>query len=317
MDVWPWLVRHAGWLLERYHVKGNKQTTFEDCFGKPYQGEVKKFGKAALFRLVVSPSGRVRSEMWQCRADARFVRSKWLGKTTESDEHLFATDTGVYTTRTVTRVPDTEPRRADLVKSLQGTPRDGLAGRPAGRPCKTAPQAPPVATLPVAEASEQPSEDASERCSAKAQDLTPPVVPHVLPFPRAADSESEPSSASGPVDGALEWIQPVAITRRSHRRLRLRAVQMTERIRVASGVCNQQVNLNYLMRTSNEASCNKLKGSQHMMQKRSPWLARRKSSSRWKHSESSMCAKNCRKMRRSSQRDGIQFQKVTSGDAGS
>ena len=25
VDVWPWLVRHAGWLLERYHVKGNKK----------------------------------------------------------------------------------------------------------------------------------------------------------------------------------------------------------------------------------------------------------------------------------------------------
>ena len=39
MDIWPWLVRHAGWLLERYHVKGNKKTPFEDCFGKPYQSE--------------------------------------------------------------------------------------------------------------------------------------------------------------------------------------------------------------------------------------------------------------------------------------
>ena len=31
IDVWPWLVRHAGWLLERYHLKGNKKTAFEDC----------------------------------------------------------------------------------------------------------------------------------------------------------------------------------------------------------------------------------------------------------------------------------------------
>ena len=51
MDVWPWLVRHAGWLLERFHVKGNKKTAFEDCFGKPYQGEVKKFAKAAAIEI--------------------------------------------------------------------------------------------------------------------------------------------------------------------------------------------------------------------------------------------------------------------------
>ena len=89
--------------------------------------------------------------------------SKRLGKTTESDEHLFATDTGVYTMRTVNRVPETEQRRAYLVKSLQGAPWDRLAGRPAGRPRKTAPPAPSVATPPVAKASERPSEDASER----------------------------------------------------------------------------------------------------------------------------------------------------------
>ena len=65
----------------------------------------------------------------------------WLGKTTESDEHLVATDTGVYTTRIVKRVPDTQQRRADLVKSLQGTPLDRLAGRLAGRRRKTALQA--------------------------------------------------------------------------------------------------------------------------------------------------------------------------------
>ena len=46
----------------------------------------------------------------ESRGDARFVRGIWLGRTTESDEHLFATDTGVYTTRTVKRVPDTQEK---------------------------------------------------------------------------------------------------------------------------------------------------------------------------------------------------------------
>ena len=61
MDVWPWLVRHVGWLLERYHVKANKKTAFEECFGKPYQGEVMKFAEAALFHMDVSPSRRIRT----------------------------------------------------------------------------------------------------------------------------------------------------------------------------------------------------------------------------------------------------------------
>ena len=195
MDVWPWTVRHAGWLLGAIN-----KTAFEDCFGKPYQGEELKFAWAALFRVAVSPSGKIRYGVRQGREDARLVRGMWIGKTTESDEHLLANELGVYTTRTVKRVPDSELERADLVRSLQGTPWDRLAGRPAGRPRKT------VGTLPVAKETERPSEDADERCSAKAQDLNPPTVPHVIRVPHAADTENEPRSlSSGPVETEGRW----------------------------------------------------------------------------------------------------------------
>ena len=119
-----------------YHVKGNKKTAFEDCFGKPYQGEVMKFAEAALFCVAVSPCGKIRDGIRQGRADARSVRGIWLGKSTDSDEHLFANELGVYTTRTVKRVPDTEQTRADLVKSLQGTPWDMLFSTPSGKTCQ-------------------------------------------------------------------------------------------------------------------------------------------------------------------------------------
>ena len=173
-----------------------------------------KFAEAALFRVAVSPSGKIRGRVRQGRADARFVRGIWLGKTTESDEHLFANELGVYTTRTVKRVPDSEQKRADLVRSLQGTPWDRLAGRSAGRPRKKAARATPVATPPVAKETERPSEDADERRSAKAQDLNPPRVPHVIRVPDAADTENEPRSSSYPDQwrpkmGALVTTQPV------------------------------------------------------------------------------------------------------------
>ena len=99
------------------------------------------------------------------------------------------------------RVPVSEQKRADLVKSLQGTPWDRLARRPTGRPRKTTPRAPPVPTLPLVKESERPSEDASERRSAKAHDLNPPTVPHVIRVFRAGDTENEPSlSSSRPME---------------------------------------------------------------------------------------------------------------------
>ena len=108
-------------------MKGNKKTAFEDCFGKPYQGEVLNFAEAALFRVAVSLSGKIRDGIRQGRADARFVRGVWLGKTTKSDEHLFAKEMGVHTTRTVKRVPGTEQKRADLVTPSGKTSQDNFS----------------------------------------------------------------------------------------------------------------------------------------------------------------------------------------------
>ena len=54
LDVWQWLVRHPGWLLERYHVKCNKKTAFEECCGKSYQGEENQVRGGSSVRLAVS-----------------------------------------------------------------------------------------------------------------------------------------------------------------------------------------------------------------------------------------------------------------------
>ena len=152
---------------------------------------------------------------------------------TKSDEHAYL---AALCTAFVKRMANAKAVVKDPEPALKLL-ADKIALRAsADGPRKTAPQAPPVATLLVAKASERLGEDASERRSAKARDLNPPLVPHVIPVPRAADKENEPSSASGPVDtdhGA------VTITRRSARQPRLRAVLMTERIRVANGVCRQ------------------------------------------------------------------------------
>ena len=77
MDVGPWLVRHAGWLLVRYHVKSNKKTAFEDCFGTPYQGELMKFAEAALWKgskRNLAGSGRRESCPWHMAWQKRRIQ---------------------------------------------------------------------------------------------------------------------------------------------------------------------------------------------------------------------------------------------------
>ena len=145
-----------------------------------------KFAEAALFRVAVSPTGKIRDGIMHGRADARFVRGVWLGMSKEYDGHLFATDTRVYTARTVKRVPDTEQKRADLVKSLQGTRWDRTPG---GKTSQDSSSGNARCDTSIGQ-SERPSEDADERRSAKAQDLNPPAVPHVIRVPRAAGAEN-------------------------------------------------------------------------------------------------------------------------------
>ena len=49
MVVWPWLIRHAAWLHNRFHVKCNGRTCFEELYQTRYKSEVVAFGESVLF----------------------------------------------------------------------------------------------------------------------------------------------------------------------------------------------------------------------------------------------------------------------------
>ena len=163
------------------------------------------------------------------------LRECRLGKTTES-EQLFANELGVYTTRTVKRVPDTEQKRADLVKGLQGTPWNRLAGRPAGRPRKTDPQATPVATSPVAK--RKPNVRVKMRTSAAVRSRKTSILQSLMSSeflvqqtPRTNRAHRRPDPQR-PKMGALEATQPATTEHRSDRQLQLRADRWNKQIRV-------------------------------------------------------------------------------------
>ena len=42
---WPRLARHAAWLVEHYHVKGNGRTAHLDAVGSDYKGIIVPFGE--------------------------------------------------------------------------------------------------------------------------------------------------------------------------------------------------------------------------------------------------------------------------------
>eukprot|EP00972_Heterocapsa_arctica_P016387 2416308-Heterocapsa_arctica.AAC.1 len=48
--VWPWLVRHAGWIIERFHIKQNGHSAFRNSTGDWYKSDLVPFGETVLFR---------------------------------------------------------------------------------------------------------------------------------------------------------------------------------------------------------------------------------------------------------------------------
>ena len=81
-----WLVRHAVWQLNRFHVNVDWQNSaYERLQHRSYAGALVPFGEVVLARRQDDPSlGVHRYSKW----DSRWRFGVWLGKTDESDQHL-------------------------------------------------------------------------------------------------------------------------------------------------------------------------------------------------------------------------------------
>ena len=88
MAVWPWLERHSAWLVERYQMRANGRTSYQDCFGTVYTGIMLRFGEQAIFRHPVgTAAGRNRQTFKQSRKEKAANKMDlgiWLGKTYET-----------------------------------------------------------------------------------------------------------------------------------------------------------------------------------------------------------------------------------------
>ena len=89
MTIWPWLVRHAALFIERFHVRSNKSTAYEDNHGGlQYRGELMPFGETALFRHAFPASGRGAKKAKYGKAALKFEAGVFLGKTVDSNKYL-------------------------------------------------------------------------------------------------------------------------------------------------------------------------------------------------------------------------------------
>ena len=117
--LFPWLVKHAQWLLNRYAQKSDGLTPFEKRWSKPYSGSLCRFAEVAHFRKV----GKFPKSLpaWE--------EGLWLGRDTESNQHFVATAQGVHKTRSLRRRPPSEQVQKDLLESLRARPWDRKGSR--------------------------------------------------------------------------------------------------------------------------------------------------------------------------------------------
>ncbi|CAE7337188.1 unnamed protein product [Symbiodinium sp. CCMP2592] len=118
--VFPWLVRHAGWLISRFLVKQDGRTPYERLRGRDFRGEVAECCEVVHYKLDKEKTGKL---------DKQTSVGVWLGKSLASDEHFLGTAQGIRRCRSIWRRP--EEKRWEL-KHLEGMV--GLPRQPRGEP---------------------------------------------------------------------------------------------------------------------------------------------------------------------------------------
>ncbi len=123
--VLPWLVRHQGWIANHFFVREDGQTFFQRMNNVPYTSTVLEFGEIVEAKLQSK-------DVMNAKLEARWTRGVWLGRATESDEHIVGTAQGVMRTRSVRPRILEEQWDKTVFLAMQGVPWDIKQEKSAG-----------------------------------------------------------------------------------------------------------------------------------------------------------------------------------------
>ena len=121
-DIWPWLVRHAGWQIHHCHIRGNRRTSYQEITGCQYNGWIVPFGETCVYRHAFSKAGRKPGAHIK-KADLRFDIGIFVGKSFESDEAVIMTsENGTVYARTVRRLEESRKHQLEVLLRVTGVP---------------------------------------------------------------------------------------------------------------------------------------------------------------------------------------------------
>ena len=112
--LYPWALKHAQWLLNRYLVHSDGCTSYYRRWNRNYEGGLCQFAEVVHAKVIGGHAVR--------KADIPWKSALWLGRDTEADEIIVATDEGVTKVRTVRRTPPSQHWQPDIVNGLKALP---------------------------------------------------------------------------------------------------------------------------------------------------------------------------------------------------
>ena len=111
--IFPWIVKHARFLLNRFHTHEDDHTSYFKRWKRDYQESLCEFGETVLFRM---------PEKSRSTDDTACHTGKWLGKDTEADESIVHWEGTIHKVRTVKRVISSKRWNTAQHKLLTSTP---------------------------------------------------------------------------------------------------------------------------------------------------------------------------------------------------
>ena len=112
-NITPWLVRHAAWLIARFHTRSRDgMTPYKMITGGDYHHPIAMLGEIVLGK-VPSPKGKMQR---------RWIKGVWPGKLDRDDSNVLGTSSGAIAVRSIRRLPKAAQISQELVSGMKGIP---------------------------------------------------------------------------------------------------------------------------------------------------------------------------------------------------
>ena len=174
--VFPWIVRHSAWTLGRFHINHSKTTAYKVLKGHDYVGELLPLGETVMGKFP-----RVKD-----KAAPRWIKGIYVGKTSNSEEHLLMTESGTLKFRTVRRLPVGSQFQDTVMEKARGVPWNTVMGSTRSKPEAvtselSVPQVPQVTSEELYEFEDK--EDEEKGKAGNVEGLAAPAPPSARPPP--------------------------------------------------------------------------------------------------------------------------------------